>query len=140
MYLTYAEYQTMGGILDEATFNDFEMEAQTVVDWHTFSRFQDDTQYPDGLRRCVYQLIKIAQAQQSVLAPGEVLTDDGGTGSVAVSSRSNDGVSVSYNVMSANELFSTLKQESEDIVQRYLQGVMNQAGRKVLYRGLYAGE
>ena len=140
MYLTYAEYQTMGGTLDEATFNDFEMEAETVVDWHTFNRLRDDTTYPSQLKKCVYQLIKIAQAQQSVLAPGEVFTDDGGTGSVAISSRSNDGVSVSYNVMSANELFSTLKAESENIVQRYLQGVMNQLGRKVLYRGLYEGE
>lgn len=140
MYLTYAEYQAYGGTLEEATFNDFEMEAETVVDWYTFNRLRNDSTYPEQLKRCVYQLIKMAQAQQSVLAPGEAVTDDGGTGSVAVSSRSNDGVSVSYNVMSANELFSTLKTESKNIVQRYLQGVMNQAGKHLLYRGIYAGE
>lgn len=140
MYLTYAEYHTMGGTLAVATFNDFEMQAEVVVDWYTFNRFHDDTVYPDRLKQCVYQLIKLAQAKQSTLAAGEPVTGDGNEVTAAIASRSNDGVSVSYNVMSASELFSTLTKETEETVQQYLNGVVNQLGRKVLYRGLYPGE
>jgi hypothetical protein len=140
MYLTYAEYQTMGGKLDEATFNDFEMEAQAIIDWYTFNRLQKDTEYPDAVKNCVYRLIREAQVQQSVLMAGEPVTTGGIDGTMAIASRSNDGVSVSYNVMSAKDLFGTLKSESEETVKRYLSGVVNQLGRKVLYRGIYPGE
>lgn len=138
MYLTYAEYTVMGGTLEEAAFNDFEMEAETIVDWYTFNRLRNDTEYPDRLKQCVYQLIKLAQDKQTVLQPGASESSDAEGGAIA--SRSNDGVSISYNVMNASELFKTLGEESEAVVQRYLNGVMNQLGRKVLYRGIYAGE
>lgn len=140
MYLTYAEYQAYGGTLEEATFNDFEIEAETIIDWYTFSRLQDDTEFPERVKRCVYQLIKMAQAKQSTLAPGEAVTEDGNEVTAAISSRSNDGVSIGYNIMSAGELFKTLQEEMKNEVQRYLDGVMNQAGRKLLYRGIYPGE
>ena len=40
MYLTYADYQNMGGTLDETAFNDFEYEAETIVNWYkTESRY-----------------------------------------------------------------------------------------------------
>lgn len=141
MYLTYAEYQTMGGTLEEATFNDFELEAEVVVDWYTFNRLRNDTEYPERLKQCVYQLVKLAQQKQAAMTPGVAENDDTGAGSGAtIASRSNDGVSISYNVMSAKDLFDTLQKESETVVQKYLNGVMNQLGRKVLYRGIYAGE
>lgn len=140
MYLTYAEYQAYGGTLEEATFNDFEIEAETTIDWYTFSRLQDDTVFPERVKRCMYQLIKLAQAKQSTLVPGEAVTEDGNAVTAAISSRSNDGVSIGYNIMSAGELFKTLQEEMKGEVQRYLQGVMNQAGRHLLYRGIYPGE
>ena len=139
MYLTYAEYQEYGGTLDESTFNDFEMEAETIVDWYTFNRLQNDSIYPDKLKMCMYQLIRLAQQKRAALAVGE--SADGNVESAAtIASRSNDGVSISYNVMSASELFSTLKEEFADVIKRYLDGVVNELGRKVLYRGIYAGE
>lgn len=141
MYLTYAEYQEYGGTLDEATFNDFEMEAETIVDWYTFNRLQQDSIYPDRLKMCMYQLINLAQQKKAAMAQGE--SADGATNAesaATIASRSNDGVSISYNVMSANELFTTLKDEFANVVRRYLDGVVNQLGRKVLYRGIYAGE
>ena len=141
MYLTYAEYQTMGGTLDETAFNDFEMEAETIVDWYTFNRLQNDTEYPDKLKRCMYQLIKLAQQKLAAMSPGGAESGESTEGEGAyIVSRSNDGVSISYNVMSASELFKTLKDEFKDTVERYLNGVMNQLGRKVLYRGIYEGE
>ena len=41
MYLAYEDYQNMGGTLDETAFNDFEFEAETIVDWYTFNRLHN---------------------------------------------------------------------------------------------------
>ena len=139
MYLLYSEYVNMGGALDETLFNELEFEAETQVDWYTFNRLQNETELPERLKRCMYALINlIYKVQQASL-----LGDDGsGDSSInaAVASQSNDGVSISYNVVSASEAVELSKQEIEGTIQKYLQGVMNSLGRKVLYRGLYPGE
>lgn len=140
MYLTYEEYQNMGGTLDNTTFNDFEMEAEAIIDWYTFNRLQQDTKFPDKLKQCMYQLIKIAQQKQAAMSMGEATGESSEGAGASIASRSNDGVSISYNVMSARDVFDTLKDETQKTVQMYLNGVVNQLGRKVLYRGLYAGE
>lgn len=139
MYLLYSEYVNMGGMLDETLFNELEFEAETQVDWYTFNRLQNEQELPERLKRCMYALIGlIYKIQQASL-----LGDDGSGDSninAAVASQSNDGVSISYNVVSASEAVQLSKDEIEGIIQRYLQGVMNSLGRKVLYRGLYPGE
>ena len=139
-YLTYEKYQEFGGSLDETTFNDFAFEAQSVIDWITFNRLKNETTLPEAVERLMYRLIGLIQAKQAASA---VPIEGGGTvGGVAgsISSQSNDGVSISYNVLSASEAANLIKEQMEGIVQRYLQGVKNSLGRKVLYRGLYPGE
>lgn len=139
MYLLYSEYVNMGGTLDETLFNELEFEAEAQVDWYTFNRLQNEKDLPERLKRCMYALINlIYKVQQASL-----LGDDGsGDSSInaAVASQSNDGVSISYNVVSAKDAVELSKNEIEDTIQKYLQGVMNSLGRKVLYRGLYPGE
>lgn len=139
MYLTYSEYQNMGGTLDETLFNDLEFEAEAQVDWYTFNRLQNEAQFPERLKRCMYALIKLIYKVQQA----SMLGDDGSGDSeinAAVASQSNDGVSISYNVVSAKDAVDLSKSEIEATIQHYLQGVMNSLGRKVLYRGLYPGE
>lgn len=138
MYLTYEEYQTMGGTLDVATFNDLEFEAEALVNWYTFNRLKNDTTFPTELKRLMLYLINLAYSKSGIL-------DAGGSGNsetpgTAIASQSNDGVSISYNILSAKDLMDSIKAESEDAVKKCLQGVMNEAGRKLLYRGLYPGE
>ena len=140
MYLSYDDYQNMGGTLDETAFDDFEFEAESIIDWYTFNRLQNDTEYPERLKKCVYKLIKMAQTQQAALTTGEGTGEDAVESTASIASRSNDGVSISYNVMSTKDVFDTLKDEMGGAVQRYLNGVVNELGRKVLYRGLYPGE
>lgn len=141
MYLTYEEYQNMGGTLEETAFNDFEMEAEAIIDWYTFNRLQKDTTYPEKLKQCMYKLIKLAQERQAALSLGEADSGESTEGAEKyIASRSNDGVSVSYNVMNASQVFDTLKDEMGKTVKMYLNGVVNELGRKVLYRGLYPGE
>lgn len=139
MYLLYSEYQNMGGTLDETLFNELEFEAETQVDWYTFNRLRNEEEYPERLKRCMYALISLIYRVQQA----SMLGDDGSGDSninAAVASQSNDGVSISYNVMSAHDVVESSKAEIESIIQRYLQGVMNSLGRNVLYRGLYPGE
>lgn len=67
MYLTYAEYTNMGGTLDETAFNDFEFEAESIVDWYTFNRLHNMTTYPEKLKRCMYSLIKVTALKANLL-------------------------------------------------------------------------
>lgn len=137
MYLTYAEYQTMGGALDEATFDDLEFEAEALVNWYTFNRLKNDTTFPDELKRLMKYLINLASSQQGII---DASGSGEGASEKAIASQSNDGVSISYNVLSAKDLIESVREESERAIKMYLQGVMNEAGRKLLYRGVYPDE
>lgn len=168
MYLTYDEYLNMGGTLDEATFNDFEYEAETQIDWYTFNRLHKDMKkfkaehpeslypsenlypsedlypsddkmyFPVAVTRCVYALIKLLQQKQQASMVGGVSLD--GTVTAGISSQSNDGVSVSYNTVSARDCVELCGKEIEQCIRRYLQEVANSLGQKVLYRGVYPNE
>lgn len=139
MYLSYVEYQNMGGTLDEPTFNDLAFEAQAQIDWYTFSRLQNDIEYPEAVKRCMYRLIKLIQDGQSASVVDPQSTQESAI-HAGIASQSNDGVSISYNVLSASEVVANSKAEIEMCVKQYLQGVKNSLGRKVLYRGLYQDE
>lgn len=138
MYLTYDEYKTLGGKLEEPEFVGFEYESENLIDWYTFNRLHIGGKYPDtypeAVKRCVYQLINIAEQKQQALSLG---ADQNGNTTAAVASQSNDGVSISFNTMSAAQLFDTLKSETTRIIYTTLNGVTNELGRKLLYRGIY---
>lgn len=137
MYLTYAEYQQMGGTLDETTFNDYEFEAEVLVNWFTFNRLKGDTTFPEELKRLMKYLVTLAKEKADVQSSSGA---EGESGGKSIASQSNDGVSVSYNVLSAKDLMQSIAGEGEKAIQTYLQGVTNEAGKKLLYRGLYKGE
>lgn len=136
MYLTYAEYTAMGGTLDETTFNDLEFEAEALVNWYTFNRLSKDTQIPSEVKRLIKYLINLIQTENA----GLLRSQGGDNPSGLIASQSNDGVSTSYAVLSASERMQALKIQEENTIKKYLQGVTNEAGRKLLYRGLYPGE
>lgn len=140
-YLTYEEYTDVGGTLDETEFNYLAYEAESYIDWYTFNRLHNTTEIPDAVKRCEVYLIKLIQERLTAL--GISATDSNGTSTDALKnilSRSNDGVSVSYNSLGAKDAISGLSSEIEQTVQRFLQGVTNELGRKLLYRGLYPNE
>ena len=88
----------------------------------------------EAVKRCVFQLIGIAEQKQQALSLG---ADQNGNTTAAVASQSNDGVSISFNTMSASQVFDTLKNETSRIIYVTLNGVTNELGRKLLYRGIY---
>lgn len=139
MYLTYEEYQNMGGTLDETTFTDLEFEARCKVDWWTFNRLKNEETYPEEVQRCMYKLIKIIQQVQEASALDGEGSESGGS-SAGIASMSNDGVSTSYNVLSASQAVELASKQLDDCIRQYLSDVKNSLGQKVLYRGLYPGE
>lgn len=158
MYLSYEDYQNMGGTLDETAFNNFEFEAECMVNYYTFNRLKkiDEAYYPDTLDRCVFKLIELAKLKADMLALGKqtTLTVDGdGKNSVSetsayISSQANDGVSVSYNTIDAGSLFNMLWSSNkadgtnpiESTINMYLDDARDMKGRRLLYRGVYGDE
>lgn len=141
-YLTYEEYQELGGTLDEALFNNLRLDAQGYIDWFTFNRlWKEEWRTEDVMERvkiCMYQLIALVATKSNLITPQ---TNSAGINlNAQATSSSNDGVSTHYAVLSGELLFAHAKKEIEDTIDRNLTGVMNSAGRKLLYRGLYPNE
>lgn len=140
MYLTYAEYTQMGGSLDETTFTDLEYEARTYIDWVTFNRLWGEEEIPERVKECVYHIIKLIQNKLEALNTPAGSTE-GSSGSLrSIASQSNDGVSISYNVLSAKDIIESSDDELQKVMNRYLQGIRNSLGYRLLFRGLYPGE
>lgn len=140
MYLSYADYQNMGGTLEETTFNEYEFTAECIVNWYTFNRLLKETTYPTVLPRVMYELIHLIQLRMDALT-NNFVTADGTIASGAITRQSNDGVSLEFNSLSSNYILDYTKDEKlGDIVRRYLSGVKNSLGQSLTYRGLYPGE
>ena len=147
MYLTYSEYTELGGQLDETSFNDLEYDAESIINWYTFNRLQKD-EWKDALdtpelKRCVYQLIKLKQLEDSLIMSGA-----GGVGGIGwtkeagVVKESNDGVTTEYNLLSSGDIlaYATGARPKKELIDRYLGSIVNDLGRRLLYRGVYPGE
>lgn len=140
MYLTYDEYTAMGGTLDASTFDDYEFRAEALINWYTFNRLKGSTNLPPEVTRLMKYLIDLAQKQADAMNLGGGLSaSSDGTG-VFITQQSNDGVSTSYTGMPSEDLFIACQKQMDSAVKLYLNGVMNELGQKLLYRGLYPGE
>lgn len=119
-YLTYAEYQTLGGsAIGDMPFNLLEFEARRKIDERTFNRLKDleKEKIPQEVILCEYNLIN--SIQEFASASGNIST--GGN----VASENTDGYSVSY--ITADRISEVVKSKSkelEDIIRTYLLGVI----------------
>lgn len=142
-YLTYDEYTEMGGTLDETLFDNLRLDAQGYIDWFTFNRLWKEEwrteEIMERVKICMYQLIALVAAKSNLITP-QVASAGGINVNAQVTTQSNDGVSTTYAVFSAEMLYEKAKKEIDDSINRNLSGVMNSAGRKILYKGLYPGE
>ena len=119
-YLTYAEYQAMGGsAIGETPFNLLEFESRRKIDINTHNRLKDvsSEELPQEVKLCVYNLInsinEFANATNNVASNGNI------------SSESTDGYSISY--ITANQIGDIVKSKSDeldDIIRTYLLGVI----------------
>lgn len=136
MYLTYAEYMVMGGTLDEIQFNNFEFQAEAQINRVTFNRLKKDSVFPEEVKRLVKYLVDLLERRYAAFSLGKKST----TEDPYITSQSNDGVSISYNGISSSDLIKLSETDSINAIKSYLEGVTNEAGHKLLYRGIYPGE
>lgn len=118
-YLTYAEYQTLGGsAIGEMPFNLLEFEARRKIDMRTFNRLKDidSEEIPQEVKLCDYNLINSISEFASA-------TSNISNGNIA--SENTDGYSISY--ITANQISDVVKSKSaelDDIIKTYLLGVI----------------
>ena len=124
-YLTYEEYQEMGGGLEQGEFLPIVTEAEVEIDFYTDNRLAADTVIPDKVKALAYQLIGLIDKKNSY----------GNADNGVVSSVSNDGVSVSYEMQTAQQFLDGYNETVRGMLVKYLWGVRNEAGKPLIYRG-----
>lgn len=147
MYLTYGQYIEYGGTLDESAFDMYEFEAASKIDYYTFNRLKKgagfDEQSEDvkeAVYRCEYRLISLMQTRDTANAVSGEGSDESSAVVAGIASQSNDGVSISYNVLSASEASKNAQTEIDLVIRCYLSSCKNSLGQRLLYRGIYEDE
>lgn len=117
-YLTYAEYQTLGGsAIGEMPFNLLEFEARRQIDVRTQKRLKNSNDIPQEVKICEYALINALQTYAGVT--GDVSSNKN------VASETTDGYSISYlTADKISELIKSKNSEIDDIIRVYLLGVI----------------
>lgn len=129
----------MGGqTLEETAFEQLEFEARAVIDWWTFSRLQEEEEYPEAVKRCMFKLISLINDKQKSMVVDTSGSE--GSGQAGITHESNDGVSTYYNTLSAKDAVDAIQDALEATIRMYLSGVRNSLGHRLLYRGVYPDE
>jgi len=121
-YLTYQEFKTLGGTLDEMPFNLLEYNARKKIDERTFGRLVDKGQEYQEVKLCVYNMIVTLNSYSSYDMQNK-----------AISSESTDGYSISYGTPQKSTT-EAKNSELEDVINSYLANVVID-NIPVLYRG-----
>lgn len=121
-YLTYQEYQLLGGTLEEMPFNLLEFNARKKIDERTFGRLVDKGQEYKEVKLCVYNMIITLNSYSSY-----------DTQNKAISSESTDGYSISYGTPQKSTT-EAKNSELEDVIDTYLSNLIVD-DVPVLYRG-----
>ena len=131
-YLTYAEYQELGGsAIGEMPFNLLEYQARKQIDLRTQKRLIGQSEIPDEVKLCTYHLIDKIKAYSD-----SVESASSSNGSIA--SENTDGYSISYNQVNATQIQDIIKSknvELEDIILTDLYGVVLN-GEHLIYNGV----
>ena len=124
-YLTYDEYEALGGNLDQTPFNLLEYEARRIIDNRTLQRLKRIEEIPEEVKICVFSLINLLNSY----------TIENQT-SKNISSESVGSYSVSY--ATGTQIQETIKSknaELNDVVLTYLTGVIVN-GEHLVYLGV----
>lgn len=121
-YLTYQEFKTLGGILDEMPFNLLEYNARKKIDERTFGRLVDKGQEYQEVKLCVYNMVTTLNSYSSY-----------DTQNKAISSESTDGYSISYGAPQKSTT-EAKNSELETSIDTYLANLVVD-NVPVLYRG-----
>ena len=122
-YLTYEEYESLGGTLGEMPFNILELKARQVINERTQNRLKNIKEIPQEVKICVYDLINTMNKYN--------LSDN--STSSNISSENTDGYSVTYR--SGTELTEEQKKQYDDVMETDLYGVIVD-NTPILYLGV----
>lgn len=111
-YLTYQEYLTLGGTLDEMPFNLLEYNARKEIDSKTQKRFIGIGNEYEEVKLCVYNLIPAIKSYEEYTTQNK-----------AISSESTDGYSVSYGTPQTAYTMAK-NNELDNIIYKYLYDVI----------------
>lgn len=129
-YLSFEEYEELGGTLTKTPFNLLEFEARRQIDIRTFDRIKVllPANIPQEVKLCDYKLIN------SIESYAESLSNISNNGNVA--NESTDGYSISYITSDKiSEIVKSQSSEIDDIVRTYLLRVVVN-GEHVMYCGV----
>ena len=121
-YLTYQEYQLLGGTLEEMPFNLLEFNARKKIDERTFGRLVDKGQEYKEVKLCIYNMIITLNSYSSYDAQNK-----------AILSENTDGYSISYGTPQKSTT-EAKNSELEDVIDTYLSNLIVD-DVPVLYRG-----
>ena len=122
-YLTFAEYQALGGTLLETPFKILEFEARQNVDKYTFGRLKELKTQNNEVKLCIYKLIEMIDSYSKQEAQNK-----------GIASENTDGYSVSYLAPSTN-ITDAKNSEIKGIVKEYLVDCKLEDGTPYMYCG-----
>ena len=123
-YLTYAEYQDLGGTLNEVPFNILEFQARKEVDKYTFGRLKNLDEQVEEVKLCVFNLINNLEGYNKDLTKNKT-----------IASENTDGYSITYKTLSSDDI-NDKNSEIKNIIETYLSSCQLKDGTPYLYRGL----
>lgn len=125
-YLTYAEYQALGGsAIGETPFNLLEFEARNQIDLRTHERLVDETTIPQKVKICDFNLIEKIKSYAEATSKA----------SSNIASESTDGYSITYiTAAQIKEIVNSKNNELQDIMLSDLYGIVVN-GEHILYNG-----
>lgn len=121
-YLTYSEYQSLGGTLEEMPFNLLEFKARKEVDKYTFGRLEEIGNGYNEVKLCVNDIIGILDLYQKYDNQDK-----------RVSSVNTDGYVESYN-LDISGMEKSKDDKIKNIIYNYLSNLYLD-DTPILYRG-----
>ena len=129
-YLTYDDYEALGGTLSETPFNLLEFKARKYVDKYTFGRLINLEEQTEEVKMCVFELV-------NSLNNYEIISNTSAE-KANVKSENIDGYSVTYADNTTTSMAEVVKGKEEaikDIIYTYLSNSALEDGTLYLYRG-----
>lgn len=125
-YLTYNEYQELGGTLEETPFNLLEYEARKQIDLRTQRRLVGLDTIPDDVKLCDFHLISKIESYAKTIQT---------TSQNNVAQETIDGYSVAYlSPSEISNIVSSKNFELQDIMMTDLYGVIVN-NEHIIYNG-----
>lgn len=111
-YLTYKEYKSIGGNIEEAPFNLLEFDVRKRINKRTFNRLVNDYDLYDDVKICVFKMIDVLNKYQPLETQNKT-----------IASENTDGYSVSYRKLEESDIRAKDK-ELEEMIETYLADIV----------------